>query len=64
MAGRDRSHLPDSIIHNVVEASMSILESSSFFQVWPSQTLVTTSKNDIAAGLSQHQGRYVIYSSD
>ena len=64
MVGKNRSHLPDSIIHNVLEASMSILELSSSFQVRPSQTLVTISENDLAAGLPQHQGRYVIYSSD
>ena len=43
---------------------MSILESSSSFQVWPSQKLVTTSENNLAAGLFKHQGKYVIYSSD
>ena len=64
MAGRDRFHLPDSIIHDVVEASMSILKSSSFFQVRPSQTSITTLKNNFAARFLQHQGKYVIYSSD
>ena len=43
---------------------MSILKSSSSFQVRPSQILVTTSENDLAAGLFQHQGKYVIYSSN
>ena len=42
MAGRDRFHLLDSIIHNVVEANMSIVESFNSFQVLPLQTLVTT----------------------
>ena len=64
MAGKDISHLPDSIIHNVVEASMSILELSSSFQVRPSQTSITILENDFATGLPQHQGRYIIYSSN
>ena len=64
MAGKDRSHLSDFIIHNDIEASMSILESSSSFWVQPSQTLIITSKNNLASKLLQHQGRYVIYSFD
>ena len=64
MAGKDIFHLLDFIIHNVVEASMSILKSSNSFQVWPSQTLVTTSENNFAPGIPQYQGKYVIYSSD
>ena len=64
MAKSGKSHSPDSNIHNVVKVSLSILESFSSFQVRPSQPLVTTSKNNLAAGLFQHQGKYVIYISN
>ena len=54
MAGKNIFHLLDFIIHNVVEASMSILKSSNSFQVRPSQILVTTSENNFAAGIPQY----------